>query len=229
MKTKHFASSALLGLATVCALALFSSPARAQDTSTVSQAFQIARAAVSPATQNKVVSVYGLGTPDAIHKWYIIFYDPSVPSHGRAVLVENGAIVKTYDAQGGTTYSMRLSFDPARITGEQPALNAAQDYATRHNIAYNGVRALLKETSVNKPFRWRIELMDSGTGRGYVMVNAVDDTVAAYVPPHHSGSGGGTGSVSQDAQDFGHDVQNTFLGIGGDLEEFFTGERTVDR
>ena len=166
----------------------------------------------------------------AIQKWYIIFYDPAVASHGRAVLVENGKITRTYPAQGGTTYSSRLTFDPSRITSEQPALTAAQDYAAKHAIAYNGVRALLKQVSLSRPFRWRIELTDSGKSRGYVMVNAVDDTVAAYVPPNSSSSGGGgTGSVSQDAQDFGHDVQKTFLGIGGDLEQFFTGERTVDR
>ncbi len=220
MKILSFALSAFLGLAAL--------PAPAQDTSSVNQAFQIARAAVSPATQNKVVSVYGLGTPDAIQKWYIIFFDPTVASHGRAVLVENGAIVKTYDAQGGTTYSAKLTFDPSRITSEQPALNAAQNYAAKHNIAYNGVRALLKETGANKPFRWRIELIDSGTSRGYVMINAVDDTVASYVPPgsgHHHGGG----SIGDDAQNFGQDVRNTFLGIGGDLEQFFTGERTVDR
>jgi hypothetical protein len=227
MKTTSFFPTVWIGLAAVGLL--ISGRAPAQDTSSVNQAFQIARSAVNPATQNQVVSVYGLGTPSAIQKWYIIFYDPTVASHGRAVLVENGAIVKTYDAQGGTTYSARLAFDPSRISSEQPALNAAQDYASRHNIAYNGVRALLKETGANRPFRWRIELIDSGTSRGYVYVNAIDDTVASYVPPHHAGDGGGTGSVSQDAQDFGHDVKSTFLGIGGDLEQFFTGERTVDR
>ena len=229
MITKRWALSGFIGLAAICAGFLASNPARAQDTSTINPAFQVARSAVGPDLQNKVVSVYGLGTPDAIHKWYIIFYDPSVKSHGRAVLVENGEIKKTYDANGGATYSSRLSFDPSRITSEQPALNAAQNYASKHNIAYNGVRALLKQVSTSKPFRWRIELMDSNTSRGFVMVNAVDDTVAMYLPPGTSHGGGGTGSVSQDAQDFGHDVQNTFLGIGGDLQEFFTGERTVDQ
>jgi hypothetical protein len=227
MHTKHFASLVFVGLA-LCAPGFFSTTARAQD---VQQAFATARGAVSPTLQTKVVSVYGLGTPQAIQKWYIIFYDPSVASHGRAVLVENGQITKNYEARGGTTYSSHLTFDPSRITSEQPALSAAQDYASRHNIAYNGVRALLKQISVSKPFRWRIELTDSGASRGYVMVNAVDDTVAAYIPPRSAsgGSGGGTGSASQDAQDFGNDVQKTFLGIGGDLQQFFTGERTVDR
>ncbi len=229
MQPLRFIFPGLVGLVAFGATLLASGGAWAQDTSSVSQAFQIARASVSPPLQTKVVSVYGIGTPAAIQKWYIIFYDPSVPSHGRAVLVENGAIVKSYDAQGGVTYSSRLTFDPSRITSEQPALNAAQNYASKHNIAYNGVRALLKEISLSKPFRWRIELMDSGHSRGYVLVNAVDDSVAAYVPPGSAKKSGGNGSVVGDAEGFGNDVKNTFLGIGGDLQQFFTGERTVDQ
>ncbi|CAF0703851.1 hypothetical protein MPNT_60119 [Candidatus Methylacidithermus pantelleriae] len=30
-------------------------------------------------------------------------------------------------------------------------------------------------------------------------------------------------------QEFGEEVERTFKGIGGDLEEFFTGKRTIDR
>jgi hypothetical protein len=217
------------------AVLLFAGTARAQDTSSVNQAFAVARKSVSPEMQTRVVSVYGLGAPDAIQKWYVIFYDPSVPSHGHAVLVQNGQIVKSYPAQGGVTYSGRLTFDPSRITAEEPALNAAQNYASKHNIAYTSVRALLKQTSLEKPLRWRIELMNSTTSEGFVLVNAEDDSVAAYVPhdaaTHHASSGGGTpdGGVAGDAEQFGNDVKNTFLGIGGDLQEFFTGERTVDR
>ena len=193
----------------------------------VSSAFQTARGSVGKEAQDKVVSVYGLGSPSEIHTWYIIFYDPSVTSHGRVVVVKDGNVTKTHDATVGAAYSGRLAFDPSRITSEGPALAAAQHYAAKHAIAYDGVKALLKETSVNKPFRWRIQLTDAGTSKGYVYVNALNDTVAYYRAPATSGSGGD--SVSQDAQDFGNGVQKTFLGIGGDLQQFFTGERTVDQ
>ena len=175
-----------------------------------------------------MVSVYGTGTPSAIEKWYIIFYDPAVASHGRAVLVENNKITKTYPANGGTTYSSALTFDPSRITSEGPALNAAQGYAAKHGIAYDSVHALLKQTGVNKPFRWRVELLHSGKSKGYVYVNALDDTVASYAEPS-SGKKSSSGSSDSSAEGFANDVKSTFLGIGGDLEEFFTGERTVDK
>src|SRR5260221_7458400 len=153
MQLKRFSHSGLIGLA-VLGLMLISGAAWAQDSGSVNQAFQTARQAVNPEVQTKVVSLYGIGTPTAIQKWYVIFYDPSVASHGRAVLVENNQITKTYPANGGAVYSADLTFDPSRITNEGPALSAVQGYAAKHHIAYDSVTALLKQTSVNKPFRW---------------------------------------------------------------------------
>ena len=224
MKPKYFLSSTLAALGA----ALISGAAWAQNSGTVNDAFQTARQAVKPEAQTKVVSVYGLGTPGVIRKWYIIFFDPTVATHGRAVLVENNQITKTYAANGGTTYSAALTFDPSRITSEGPALNAAQGYAAKHDIAYDSVHALLKQTSANKPFRWRVELLDAGKSKGYVYVNALDDTVADYSGPS-SGKKSSSGSSDDSGEGFAHDVKSTFLGIGGDLEEFFTGERTVDK
>jgi len=225
MRLNQFPSWALA----IVAVMLISQNAQAQSSGTVNDAFQTARQVVKPELQDKVVSVYGIGTPSTIEKWYIIFYDPTVPSHGRAVLVQNNQITKTYPANGGVVYSANLTFDPSRITSEGPALSAAQGYAAKKSIAYDSVHALLKQTAVNKPFRWRVELLQSGTSRGYVYVNALDDSVALYEGPS-SGKSSSTGSSTEDKLNgFGNDVKKTFLGIGGDLEEFFTGERTVDK
>jgi hypothetical protein len=226
MQIRPYFPAARTGLAFFCA-ALISGTAWAQDSGNVNQAFQIARTAMKPEMQTKVVSLYGLGTPSQIQKWYIIFYDPSVPSHGRAMLVENNKITKTYPANGGAVYSAELTFDPSRITSEGPALSAAQGYAAKHNIAYNSVSVLLKQSSLNKPFRWKVGLEQDGKKEGFVMVNALDDTVAAYEPPTSGKSS--SGSSDAGSKGFGNDVKNTFLGIGGDLQEFFTGERTVDK
>jgi hypothetical protein len=232
MKSNSFLTPLLAALGAV----LISGAAWAQNSGTVDDAFQTARQKVAPDVQTKVVSLYGIGTPGTIDKWYIIFYDPTVPSHGRAVLVQNNEVIKTYPANGGKTYSAALSFDPSRITSEGPALNAAQGYAARHNIAYDSVTALLNQSALNKPFRWKIGLLDVGKSRGFVYVNALDDTVAAYSSPSASSSSSGksTASSSSDsstttAAGLGSDVKKTFLGIGGDLQEFFTGERTVDK
>ena len=232
MKSNRFLLSSLAAL-----FALLLAPAARAD-STVNQAFEVARGAVSPGIQTHVVSIYGTGAPDSIQKWYIIFYDPSIPSHGRAVLVSNGQIIKTYAANGGVVYRSDLSFDPARMTPEGPALAAAQGYAAKHNISYDSVRALLKQSSVNRPFRWRIELMNANVSHGYVYITALDSSVASYAPAGSSETASTEsssttaehhGDVDSDTGDFGTDVKRTFLGIGGDLQEFFTGERTVDK
>ena len=207
---------------------LLSATAWGQNSGTVNQAFQTAKASVKTEQQNQVVSVYGTGAPSAIEKWYIIFYDPSVPTHGQVVLVEGNKISKTYPANGGVTYSPTLTFDPSRITSEGPALDAAQGYAAKHNIRYDSVTALLHQTSANKPFRWKIGLIDNGKKKGYVYVNAIDDSVASYdsaAAEKHSSSS----SSDNSGKGFANDVKGTFLGIGGDLEEFFTGQRTVDK
>ncbi|HEV3272581.1 MAG TPA: hypothetical protein VGZ93_10415 [Candidatus Methylacidiphilales bacterium] len=222
MKSNYFLCSVLAALGVV----LIPGAAWAQNSGTVNDAFQTARQAVKPELQTKVVSLYGIGSPGAIGQWYVIFYDPTVPSHGRAVLVENHQITKSYPANGGMTYSEELTFDPSRITREGPVLSATENYAAKHAIAYDSVRVLLRQTSVNKPFRWRVELFDGGTSRGYVYVNALDDTVAYYAGPS---SGKKSSSSDDSVEGFANDVKNTFLGIGGDLEEFFTGQRTVDK
>jgi hypothetical protein len=224
MRRTLLLTAALTGLGTLLLLGATPAPAPVPAMNSVSDAFETARQAVKPELQTKVVSVYGTGSATAIDKWYIIFFDPAVASHGRAVLVEKGKVTKTYAANGGVTYSKDLAFDPSRITSEGPALAAAQAYAAKHKITYDAVHALLKQTALNKPFRWRVELLHNGHSRGFVYVNALDDEVAAYEKPSAHPS-----SSSSNADDFGDDVKNTFLGIGGDLQEFFTGERTVDK
>ena len=225
MKPKHLLSSTL---AVVGAL-LVSATAWGQNSGTVNQAFQTAKAAVKPEQQNKVVSVYGTGSSTAIEKWYIIFYDPSVATHGQAVLVEGNKISKTYPANGGVTYSSALTFDPSRITSEGPALDAAQGYAAKHNIRYDSVTALLHQTNANKPFRWKIGLVDNGKKKGYVYVNAIDDSVASYESATTAEKHSSSASSDNSDKGFANDVKSTFLGIGGDLEQFFTGQRTVDK
>jgi len=217
-------TAALLGF--ILAAGVAPAQSSAATPGTVGDAFRVARAAVKPDLQTKVVSVYGTGAPGAIDKWYIIFYDPSVPSHGRAVLVQDQKIAKTYPANGGIIYTKDLTFDPSRITSEGPALSAAQSYAAKHRITYDSVHALLKQTGTNKPFRWRVELLREGQSRGFVYVNALDDAVASYASPSAKKT---ASDSSRSNEGFANDVKNTFLGIGADLEEFFTGERTVDK
>lgn len=209
-------------------------PGRAQTgalitVSSANNAVAIAKDGVEPNLRGRIVSVYGVGSPAAIQTWWVIFYDPAVSSHGYAVKVANGQITRAYEARGGIVYEDTLTFAPSQVTGEGPALAAAQNYAMQHALAYDHVRALLRITTTNQAFRWRVQLLDGSVNKGFVFINASDGTFAMYAPPGSVPSGNGTGGVLGDAQRAANDVKDTFLGIGGDLQEFFTGERTVDQ
>ncbi len=196
------------------------------------QAVSVASSGIDPSLQAKVVSVYGTGTPAGIDTWWVIYYDPSVSSHGRAVKVANGKVVRAYPAQGGVVYADALTFAPGDVQGIGKALSASEDYAAQHAIAYNQVRALLRVTAPGQPMRWRIQLMDDGRNKGFVFVDAASGTFASYMHtgPHHTAtSSTGGDSVEAHAEAAGNDIKDTFLGIGGDLQQFFTGERTVDQ
>ncbi len=195
-------------------------------------AVRIAGAGVDPSMHDHIVSVYGVGAPAGIQSWWVIYYDPSVPSHGHAVCVENGQITRQYEAKSGIVYDQALTFASSQVTGEGPALMAAQNYAAAHALAYDQVRVLLRLTAPDQSYRWRVQLLNGGKNKGFVFVNTTDGSFAMYSPPgkvhtHTSASTGG--GVAGDVQQVGNDVKNTFLGIGGDLQEFFTGERTVDQ
>jgi hypothetical protein len=222
-------------------LALIFTAARAQTTTTTvttttssmegssaRQAYDVAKDGVDASLRSRVVSLYGTGRPDGIQTWWVMFYDPSVPSHGRAVRVEKGQITRTYEAKSGVVYADNLTFDPSQIHGIDAALTAAQNYAARQDLHYNRVRALLRLTADGEAFRWRIQLLEGSDSRGFVFVNTNDGSFAMYAPPS-SPVDTGTGSVTGDAKQAGRAIKNTFLGIGGDLQQFFTGERTVDQ
>jgi hypothetical protein len=221
----------LLPLLAILFFTLAGAPGRAQGAMNAGDAVNVAKDGVDASLRDRIVSVYGVGTPTAIHTWWVIFYDPSVASHGRAVQVDNGRITRTYEANGGVVYGDTLTFSGAQVTGEGPALAAAQSYAAQHALAYDHVRALLRVTTADQSLRWRVQIMDGSRPRGFVFVNAADGSFAMYAPPgsvpvHHSSN---TGGVVGDAKRAGNDVKDTFLGIGGDLQQFFTGDRTVDQ
>jgi hypothetical protein len=196
-----------------------------------SDAVNIAKDGVDTTLRDRIVSVYGVGTPATIQTWWVIFYDPSVASHGRVVKVDNGQITRTYAANGGVVYGDTLTFPRASVVSESPALAAAQDYAAKHALAYDQVRALLRVTEKSQSLRWRVQLLDGPTSKGFVFVNTSDNSFALYAPPGSvpAKNGTGTGGVAGDVEHAANDVKHTFLGIGGDLQEFFTGERTVDK
>ncbi|MBV9463694.1 MAG: hypothetical protein JO317_05640, partial [Verrucomicrobiae bacterium] len=139
------------------------------------------------------------------------------------------------------------------------ALKAAKQYADQNQISYDRTELWLTRPAQEMPPIWTVHLLKGNESRGYIYASSKDGKYAGYRPPvvqaaalesqdpvGQSRVSGSSSSVtvtrpkssSQNTKSHSSssrrksrdsDVEDTFLGIGGDLEEFFTGNRTVDR
>jgi hypothetical protein len=179
--------------------------------------YKLAKSIVAPSYQDKVLSVYGKGTPDKIEKWYVTFEDASSPTGARVVVIRDNHIDKftptTQKLEGKHPF-----FDPDKvIVSVKTALKTARQYADEHHIRYDATRVLLERKTEEQAPAWEVELRDDGDSRGFIITHSLDGTFVRYKYQSH-----------REDKDF-DEVESTFLGVGGDLEEFFTGHRSVDR
>lgn len=206
----------LLAFATLAAL----EQAWAQSPSVTQQAQSL----IDTRYRGEVLFVRGKGTPSSVTSWTYFFYDPTAPNNFREVRIVDGKVDLFQPADLHRSAVSDLVFDPAlNPVPVESALKAAQDYAAKNQVTYNQTRALLRRPAAGQPPAWRIELLQDGRSRGVV---TTDSPGGAFVKYDAAGTGG---DGPHTAAEFGDDVKDTFLGIGGDLEQFFTGKRTVDR
>jgi hypothetical protein len=185
------------------------------------EAYDLAKGLSVDKYRTHVLSIYGKGSSKEVKTWHINFFDPDSETKGKVVVVENGVVTRSHAAEWKSSYDDALSFDPtlSKVTAEV-AMATAKTYAEKNQISYDATTVLLRRTEVGKAPFWRVELRQDGHSKGYIITRSEDGAYANYEQPKKEGSG---------AENFGNDVQKTFKGIGADLEEFFTGERTVDK
>lgn len=195
-------------------------------------AYKIAKTVVPAEHQKQVLSFFGKGTPTEIKTWFIKFFDPGAKSNARVVVVENDKVERFNTAEGQEDNKETLSFDPTALNaGVDKALKTASTYAKESLIPVDMTHVYLNRPSIGKPPVWTVELWHKNRQQGYIYANTKDGTFAGYRPPE-AGSRNASAEKSERSEsgkNFGDEVKDTFLGIGGDLEEFFTGERTVDK
>jgi hypothetical protein len=190
-------------------------------TSPEGDAYDKAKSTVNNDYQTHVLSIYGKGSPDKITTWYFTFYDPTSPSKGKLVVIQNDRIDRAHPSEARITYDDALSFDPTKNKIDSAkAIATAKDYAEKNQIPYDSVNILLRRSDSGSAPGWRVELVNQGTSRGYVYITTENGTLAKFEPPR---------PPERTETGFAHDVEKTFRGIGADLEEFFTGERTVEK
>jgi len=222
MKRIVLAALGLCALAFVGILLFAPRAAWGQSSSVTKQAQSL----IDPKYQGEVLFVRGKGTPTTITHWTYFFYDPTAPNSFREVKITDGKVESFQPANFSRTAVSTLVFDPAATpVSVDAALATARDYAAKNQISYNETRVLLRRPASGQAPAWRVQLLQDGRSRGVVFTDSPGAAYVKYDAASTAGSDGGPHTAAE----FGDDVKNTFLGIGGDLEEFFTGKRTVDQ
>jgi hypothetical protein len=117
-------------------------------------------------------------------------------------------------------------FDPDLVkVSYGQALAGVKAKAREKAMTFDSVHAYLYRRTAGEGPAWEFELLQGGASRGVFQL-AADGTFAGY---QEARTASGPVAKKGGAAGFFQDVERTFLGIGGDLEEFFTGDRTVDR
>jgi hypothetical protein len=116
-----------------------------------------------------------------------------------------------------------MAFSPASVTLREPPaiLHAASTFARRKAIAYDNTRLLLRRSVDGTSLVWRVELLSARKSMGYVYISPRTASVVRFESSEIV--------AQQKSKQFVKDVQGTFMNMGGELEQFFTGKRTVDQ
>jgi hypothetical protein len=212
----------------VLVLAYFALAISASALSGDKAAYEIAKGAVQAPQQKKVLSFFGRGSSKEIKTWFIKFPDGEKLSSAQVVVVENGKIERQ-NVGDAPSSELRLGFDPASCkVPVETALQTASEYARQSVIPYDSTRVYLNRFGAGKPAVWTVEMIYEGRSQGFIYADAKDGRFAGYRPPP-SGDQNVKGSPTSSGKAFMKEVEDTFVDVGADLEEFFTGERTIDK
>ncbi|MFH1066283.1 MAG: hypothetical protein V1746_00025 [bacterium] len=187
-------------------------------------AYNTAKQSIKSEWRSKVLLMQGIGTESSIREWTIYFFDADVKdSHARRVVVKKGGVDTVERASSKKSADEALVFDPAmNPVPVESALAAARSYAKEKDISYDAVRVLLRKPSSAEAPVWRVEMLKGKKSRGAVYLGSQGAAVTRYSTPEVFKE-----EVEAESEGFFKDVENTFLDIGGELEEFFTGKRTI--
>ena len=219
-KRKQMKTTVMIALTGTLLSALF--VAWSFKTSPERAAYDTAKTVIDKKYQTRVLSMYGRGSPKEVDTWYVNFFDPNSGCKSKVVVLTGGKINRVYASESRKQCDDNMSFDPTLNKASlEKAFESAKNYADKNQIVYDATRVSLYRPEVGKAPAWGVELRKAGVSRGVVHTKMEDGSFANYEAPRVSQKSG--------AEAFAKDVENTFKGIGADLEEFFTGERTVDR
>jgi len=173
-------------------------------------------------------SVLGVQVSESNGKqvWELQYQDSNFKGDRRAITFFAGKIDSD---KARTLKSVPASSEPLSQQDLQSSLAPlrakANSLAAEAKVTPSTIRYVLCHRP-NTAATWRILIFDNKQKYlGRLEVDAATDTLISSVWGKDLST---SAEARSDFEQFGNDVESTFKGIGGDLEQFFTGKRTID-
>lgn len=206
---------------------------------------------------NHVIQVEGTKGETQPPVWRILLDDQSARGGVREMEVSKGRIISEHTPMkgyAGTGANSVMDFKRLNLDS-QGAFTIANQEASKRHVSFDSVDYLLKSDEQSGAPVWILKLIDADhmlVGTLYVAADngavlRVDGfaggksgrTTSAYVPPPDTAAGtpapvvtttgdDNNGDIPKEQQ-AGYKINRGFHRIGGALQQFFTGKRTVDK
>ncbi len=239
-------------LAPLFGLLLLPLSAFGQDTAY--QALRALSAARDQAVLKSVIEVKGRsGTPQP-ENWIIVIDDPRARGGVREIEVSRGKVISErtpVKAYSGISVGVSMDFQKLNLDS-QGAFTLAEEEAQKARVSFDSVDYLLRRDDTNGAPLWVLQLLDSsqrGVGtlkiaadNGNVLSRDFKPLVTSERTPEREGEVRKRRGADRERREYvederptrsrkhiGYRIDRRIHRIGGALQEFFTGRRTVDR
>lgn len=186
----------------------------------------------------RVVEVKGRNGTSQPEKWTVVLDDPLARGGVREIEVANGHIVSErtpVKAYSGKADGIAMNFQKLNLDSEG-AFTVASDEARNAKVGFEAVDYVLRCDDANAAPTWVLQLLDEHQrSLGSITIAADNGTVLnkSFGSAANAGGRGTTSTTAGDGQsrkdNLGHRIDRSLHRAGASLEEFFTGERTLDR
>lgn len=206
---------------------------------------------------NRVVEVRGTaGQPQPV-TWTVVLDDPSARGGVREMDVSKGRVVSEHTpvrAYAGAGANSVMDFKHLNLDSEG-AFTVANEEAVKRNVGFDSVDYVLRADPQTGAPQWILRLIDvkrvlvgtitisadngavvstSGFGNPQGAVASAplpppDASAPPPIPPADGGDEPTPAPGEQQRYGIGHQINKGLHRIGGALQQFFTGERTVDK
>ena len=217
-------------------LALLLLPLAAFGKDTAYKALRAIGAERNPALLNRVIELKGRSGDPQPELWTIILDDQLARGGVREIEVANGRVVSErtpVKSYSGSALGITMNFQKLNLDSEG-AFAIAEAEAKAAKLGFDSVDYLLRCDDANSAPTWVLQLLDPQQQNLGSITIAADTGAVLAKDLGANRENSDQFSETDNADNWGfskfkHGVKRTFRRAGGDLQQFFTGRRTIDR